>query len=152
GQDITDLQAQSDFDTLAQTRIGCTGYAVDDNVANGTANSYTFTITKDTIVKFNWVVEHALKIDSDFTQTSGTDSTNSPGHIQGLNSAASGNPVPAVQKHWITENETVIASIDSDVLDPDYLSRGLSVKYLVTGYEATGPANFNTGTNNFTPF
>jgi hypothetical protein len=158
GGDITidTQQDSSKIDSLAQTRIGCTGYSVDENVVNGTATSYTFTLTKDTIVKFNWLVEHALTIDRDFSATAGTDSANTPGHIRGLgiNSDAAGNPVPAVKKTWVPENETVIASIDSEMADFDYISRGLSVKYVVTGYDAFGPANTfgNAGSTNFIPF
>lgn len=148
--DITILTENdsSKIDSLAETRIGCTGYSVDENVANGTATSYTFTLTKDTLVKFNWLVEHALHIADDFSGTEGTDPTNTPGHIVGLKSEAAGNPVPAVQKHWVQENDTVIASVDSEVVDQSYLSLGLPVKYAVTSYNAWGPPNtFGTGTN-----
>jgi hypothetical protein len=153
---IATQQDASKIDSLAQTRIGCTGYSVDENVVNGTATSYTFTLSKDTIVKFNWIVEHALTIDRDFSATAGTDSPTTPGHIQGLSlySDATGNPVPAVKKSWVPENETVIASIDSEVADLDYQSRGLPVKYVVTGYEAYGPPNTlgGVGTTNFITF
>jgi hypothetical protein len=151
--DITIL-TQNDstkIDSLAETRIGCTGYSVDENVANGTATSYTFTLTKDTLVKFNWLVEHALRITDDFSGTEGTDPVATPGHIVGLKSEAAGNPVPSVQKHWIQQNETVIASVDSEVSDLNYLSQGLPVKYVVIGYKASGPPNtLGTGTNTIT--
>ncbi len=139
------------IDSLAETRIGCTGYAVDENVANGTATSYTFTLTKDTLVKFNWLVEHALRITDDFGGTEGTDSASTPGHIVGLKSEAAGNPVPSVQKHWVRENDTVIASVDSEVADLNYLSQGLPVKYAAIAYNASGPPNtLGTGTNRIT--
>ena len=151
--DITIL-TQNDstkIDSLAETRIGCTGYSVDENVANGTSTSYTFTLTTDTMVKFNWLVEHALRITDDFSGTEGTDPATTPGHIVGLKSEAAGNPVPSVQKHWIQENETVIASVDSEVTDLNYLSQGLPVKYVVTAYNASGPPNtLGTGTNQIT--
>ncbi|MBW8864294.1 MAG: hypothetical protein JF609_05100, partial [Verrucomicrobia bacterium] len=155
GDDITSLtQANpTKIDTDAETRITCTGYSVGDNVANGVANSYTFTITKDTIVRFNWTVEHALRIKSDFSETEGHD-PGSVGHIVGLKSDAAGSPLPTVQKHWILENEPVIATVDAAVDDQDYLSRGLAVRYVVTGYDAFGPPNTlgDPGTTNFIPF
>ncbi|MEY4916701.1 MAG: hypothetical protein RL616_614, partial [Verrucomicrobiota bacterium] len=141
--DIT-IETQNDstkIDTLAETRIGSTGYAVDENVANGTASSYTFKLTKDTIVKFNWVVEHALRIKANFAQTEGGDSSAAFGHIIGLKSEAAGSPLPTVQKHWVRENEPVIATIDSYVDDQDYLARGLPIRYIVTGFDAFGPPN-----------
>jgi|GEM_PF-485214 len=143
GVDITFVTQgdQNKIDTLAETRISSTGYSVDENVANGSASSYSFTITKDTVVTFNWLVEHALRINSDFSQTAGSDNPNTPGHIVGLNSGAAGNPVPTVEKHWIAENEPVISAIDAHVDDTAYLSAGLPVRYIVTGYDAYGPAN-----------
>lgn len=136
----------------AETRIGCLGYSVGDNVANGVANSYTFSITKDTIVRFDWRVEHALRIKSDFHETEGSD-PGAIGHIVGLNSDAAGSPLPTVQKHWVIENEPVIATVDAAVDDQDYLARGLNVRYVATGYDAFGPPNTsgNPGTN-FFPF
>ena len=151
---IATLQDSSKINTLAETRIGCTGYSVDENVGNGIASSYTFTLTKDTIVKFNWQVEHALRIKDDFRDTEGSDPTNALGHIAGLKSEAAGTPVPSVQKNWIKENEPVIASIDSAVADSDYAARGLPVRYVVTGYEAYGAANNvgGVGETNFISF
>ncbi len=139
-------------DDQADTRISSTGYSVDNNVANGTANNYTFTITADTTVTFNWEVDYALNITADL---SGTVGTGDPAHgiagIPGLTSLASGNPVPAVQKHWTPANDTVIAAIDASVLDLN--SPGLPVKYLVTGYDASGPANSqNSNATNFFAF
>ena len=68
-------------------------------------------------------MEHVLTIDRDFSATAGTDSVGAPGDIQGLgvNSDAAGNPVPAVKKTWVPHNETVIASIDSEMADFDYI-------------------------------
>ena len=149
-RNLTNGDLDTQTDTLAETRIGCTGYAVDENVANGTANSYTFTISKDTIVKFNWLVEHALRIEDDFIGTIGLD-TDPLNQIAGLHSEAAGTPVPAVQKHWIAENEPVIASIDKAVDDQDYLARGLPVRYVVTGYTGYGPV-INGLTTNFIAF
>jgi len=153
--DITSLclANPSLIDTLAETRIGCIGYSVGDSVANGVANSYTFTISQDTIVRFNWTVEHALRVRSDFSETEGHD-PGAIGHIVGLKSDAAGSPEPSVQKHWVTENTPVIAAVDAAVDDQTYLAQGLSVRYVATGYDAYGPANTlgSPGSTNFVAF
>lgn len=139
-------------DDQADTRISNNGYSVDNNVATGNAESYTFTITKDTSVTFNWQVDYALNIDSDL---SGTVGTGDPAHglagISGISSLASGNPVPSVQKHWVAKSDTVIATIDSETMDLN--NPGLPIKYVVTGYSAAGPANpLNSLQTNFISF
>ncbi|HEV2692194.1 MAG TPA: PA14 domain-containing protein, partial [Verrucomicrobiae bacterium] len=141
------------IDSAAETRIGCVGYSVGNNVANGVSSSYTFTISQDTIVQFNWTVEHALRVQSDFSETEGHD-PGAIGHIVGLKSDASGSPDPTVEKHWVAENSPVIASVDAYEDDQNYLSQGLSVRYVVTGYDAYGPANTlgSPGTTNFITF
>ncbi|MFM2296063.1 MAG: hypothetical protein RLZZ350_2476, partial [Verrucomicrobiota bacterium] len=152
--DITLLASQdnSKIESDAETRISCTGYSVGENVANGIANSYTFTLTADTTVRFNWLVEFALRVKANFDQTAGSDATNASGHIVGLKSEAAGTPVPSVQKHWIQKDEPVIATIDYAVDDPDYASIGLPVRYVVTGYDAFGPPNTLTTTSNTTTY
>jgi len=129
------------IDQEAETRISSTGYSVNDNVATGDASSYTFTASEDTKVTFEWAVEHALRIKSNLDGTRGTGSLDgsTPG-IPGLISPASGNPLPEVQKHWIGRNESVIAEIDGEVLDLSTYP-GLPVKYVVLGYNASGPPN-----------
>jgi hypothetical protein len=138
----------------ADTRIHATGYSVNNNVPTGGATSYTFVITDDTAVQFNWAVDYALSVDSDLTGTGGEgDIANGIPKIPGLISPASGNPDPPVQKHWIAANDNVIAKIDSGVVDLTTFP-GLPVKYQVTGYDAFGPANTITtnGTTNFIAF
>ena len=133
-----------DSDINADTRIRSTGYSVDNNVPTGGASSYTFVITKDTTIQFNWAVDFALVVDSDLRETAGS-------QIAGLTSLASGNPIPAVQKHWIAKGENIIATIDSEVLDQN--NPGLPVKYVVTGYDAFGPPNtLNVSQTNFFSF
>jgi hypothetical protein len=138
----------------ADTRIRATGYSVDNNVPTGGATSYTFVLSKDTTVQFNWTVDFALTVDVDdqFAATKGSgDVAHGITGIAGLTSLASGNPDPTVQKHWIAQNERVIASIDSEVIDQNY--PGLPVKYVVTGYWASGPANSLNATQSlFFPF
>ena len=134
----------TNLDSIAATRITCTGYTVGNNVANGVANNYTFTIAQDTIIRFNWLKEYALDINADFTDTAGLDSPGTPGHIIGLslaNSGAAGSPNPTVQRHWVQDGTPVTASVDSAMDDQDYLSQGLAVRYVVDGYVPTGTAN-----------
>ena len=143
GGDITSSGA-TNLDDVAETRITCTGYTVGNNVANGVANNYTFTVAQNTIVRFNWINEHALHVISDFTDTVGLDDPSTPGHIVGLSqqfSGASGNPNPTVQKHWVKDGDPVVGSVDVAVDDQNYLSQGLAVRYAVDGYTAFGPAN-----------
>ena len=140
----------------AESRITCTGYTVGDNVANGTANNYTFTVAQDTIVRFNSIKEYALRIRSNFADTQSLDAMNTPGHISGLNSDASGGPNPTVQKHWVKAGDPVIASIDAAIDDQNYLSQGLNVRYAIDRYDAYGPAKSDystiaSGTNTY-PF
>ncbi len=125
----------------AVTRILCTGYSVGDNVANGTASSYSLTVNSDTTVTFHWRVEHALNIQSFVAEeTRDPGNTNAPGYIAGLSSLAAGDPSPSVQKHWILENEPTSATIASGVDDTTWTSQGLSVRYAVAGYDADGAA------------
>ncbi len=133
-----DLNANNvgdDSGDQAETRITCTGYTVGENVANGTANNYAFTVAQDTVVRFNFIKEYALRIGSDLGDTTRPDW---PG--VGLNSLASGGPSPTVQKHWIKAGDPVIASVDSAVDDQNFLSLGLNVRYAVDSYLAYGPA------------
>ncbi len=154
--DIT-LETQSDASVIepkAETRLTSDGYSVDDNVVTGTGNTYIFTLTKDTIVKFGWTIEHALRIQRDPFGTEGTDSPDTPGHILGLKSDAAGTPEPDVNKHWILQNKEVIAQINAEEVDLAYVAKGLPIKYVVTGYSAFGPPNTvgAAGETNFIPF
>ncbi len=148
--------AQGDVtsDDQADTRIQCTGYTVDNSVPTGgtSSSSYTFVITKDTTVAFQWSIDYALRIESDLSGTVGTgDPVHGIAGIAGLTSLASGNPAPTVQKHWIAQDDTVVAAIDASVLDMTH--PGLPVKYVVTGYDAAGPANtLNQNETNFFAF
>ena len=136
---------------FADTRITCTGYSVDDNVVTGSASSYRFIISQDTRVTFLWERDFALDINSDLQATRGDgDPVHNLQGLPGLQSLASGNPDPTVQKHWVAENETVIANIDSEVLD--FSLPGLPVKYLVTGYNASGPPDTRANGDPFYPF
>ncbi len=135
--DTAEVTGGGDQTNGAGTRITCTGYSVNENVANGIANSYTFTLSQDTEVNFNWLVEYALNIASDTSQTAGRPGT----PIVGLNSLASGNPNPTVEKHWVAANSPVIATIASFVDDQNYLAQGLPVRYVMDGYYASGAIN-----------
>ena len=133
--DLSGNNIADDSADQAETRISCTGYTVGESVANGTANNYTFTLAQDTVVRFNFTKEYALRIESDLSDTTRSDW---PG--VGLTSFASGSPNPTVQKHWVNAGDPVIASVDSAVDDQNFLSQGLDVRYAVDRYQAYGPA------------
>ncbi len=133
--DLAANNVADDSSDQAETRITCTGYTVGENVANGTANNYTFTVAQDTVVRFNFTKEYALRIESDLSDTTRADWAG-----VGLASYASGSPNPTVQKHWVKSGDPVIASVDSSVDDQNFLSQGLNVRYAVDSYRAYGPA------------
>ncbi len=108
----------------AVSRHHCTGFSVSGEATTGATNTYTFSVSHDTKVIFNWHSEHALQIFSEVANDLG---------VIG-NTAALGNPVPEVKKHWITANEPVTAFIDNAVLEPAVYGK----RYRVTGFDATG--------------
>ena len=87
-------------------------------------------------------MEYALRIGADRHLTFGTPGNNgaTPSLIPGLSSDAAGNPDPEVKKHWIKKDDTVIAQVDGEVNDLNTFP-GLPLKYTVTGFKASGPAN-----------
>lgn len=122
GGAIIDPQDTEAIRSGAVTRRVCTGYQFRNSPVNGTANTVTFVASADTELTFLWRTEHAVEIASDL---SGTD---------GLTSTAAGNPEPAVQKHWIRENEQFTAFIDgaeADIAVP-------GVRWRSTGFIAGG--------------
>ncbi len=108
----------------AVSRHRCTGFSVSGEATTGATNTYTFAVSTDTKVIFNWHSEHALQI---FSEVAGD---------LGLvdNTAALGNPEPTVKKHWIPANEPVTAFIDNAALAPDVYGK----RYRVTGFDGTG--------------
>lgn len=108
----------------AVSRHRCTGFSVSGEATTGATNTYTFAVSTDTKVIFNWYSEHALQI---FSEVAGD---------LGLvdNTAALGNPEPTVKKHWIPANEPVTAFIDNAALAPDVYGK----RYRVTGFDGTG--------------
>lgn len=123
------------IENVAESRFVATGYALEDGSTSGPENFYTFTLEQDTTLKFTWSLEYALTIDSDLSGTIGS-------IIGGLDSKASGLPTPDVKKHWIEEDELVVATIDGIVLDVETFSQ--NIRYVPTGYIASGPPNINT--------
>lgn len=108
----------------AVSRHQCTGFSVSGEATTGATNTYTFAVSSDTKVIFNWRSEHALQIFSEVTNDLGL-----PG-----STAALGNPDPAVKKHWIAANEPVTSFIDNATLEPAVYGK----RYRVTGFDATG--------------
>jgi hypothetical protein len=108
----------------AVSRHRCTGFSVSGEATTGATNTYTFAVSSDTKVIFNWLSEHALQIFSEVTNDLGLPA----------NTAALGNPEPTVKKHWITANEPVTTFIDNAALEPAVYGK----RYRVTGFDATG--------------
>ncbi len=139
---LTNPPTQTQIEEEAVTRYVNTGYTVANTDIIGNSSSYTFIFTENTKITFHWVVEHALEIKTDLTGT-GAITNSANGEWQkdpltglGLTSVAGGQPVPEVKKHWVREDELVVASIDGATVDfVDYGAR-----YIVTGYLATGSA------------
>ncbi|MEN3941665.1 hypothetical protein WJU23_10265 [Prosthecobacter sp. SYSU 5D2] len=108
----------------AVSRHKCTGFSVSGEATTGATNTYTFAVSTDTKVIFNWQSEHALQVFSSVTSDLGL-----PG-----STAALGDPQPTVNKHWYPANEPVTAFIDNAAMDYSVYGK----RYRVTGFDATG--------------
>ncbi|MCB1095554.1 MAG: SBBP repeat-containing protein [Verrucomicrobiae bacterium] len=56
-----------------RTRYTCVGFDIEDSVVSGSSNEYILDIEQDTVVNFNWRVEHALDVVSKIEQESDPD-------------------------------------------------------------------------------
>lgn len=112
----------------AVARHICLGYEVLDTAIAGDGTTFTFPITSDTRVRFNWKTEYAFDVKN-----------NLAGSLGGLTSTAAGNPDPIVQKHWIQEGEIATAFMDGVIPSPNPNEYG--TRYRSAGYQASGAAN-----------
>lgn len=119
---VIDSSNSAAVNANAVTRRVCTGYQFKDSDVNGTISAVSFVLTSDRELTFNWRTEHAVEVESDLSGSNG------------LTSPAAGNPVPAVQKHWIPENDQFTAFIDGAAVD----IAQAGVRWLSTGYIASG--------------
>jgi hypothetical protein len=126
----------------AAERVSVVGITVNENTYQGVP-PVRFVVEQNMNVLFVWRQEFALIVEQDFANTISPDVDESGSPWAGpLDSLASGNPDPAVQKHWIKKGTTMIAQIDGQVLD--YTRPGLDVRYVPVGFTAYGPPNRNT--------
>jgi hypothetical protein len=144
GTDITSSVSSDPvkINDQAEERYSALGISVNNVPQTGDPTVYRFEIKNDTDVIVKWRHDYALTIQHDrfiYTQSIETDETGNP-WAGPLTSLASGNPEPEVKKHWIKKGESVIATIDGQVLDL-FARPGLDIRYVPTGYRAYGPPN-----------
>ncbi|HTI72485.1 MAG TPA: LamG-like jellyroll fold domain-containing protein [Candidatus Limnocylindria bacterium] len=109
----------------AVVRHICIGYEMLGTAIAGDAPGFSFQITEDTRLRFNWRTEYALEIKNDLS-----------GSLGGLTSTAAGSPDPVVQKHWVAEGTLTTAFIDGVIASPN--PNELGTRYRSTGYQASG--------------
>ena len=142
GADITNsvLNEPAQIDQHAEERYTALGISVNDVPQTGDPALYRFEMKEDTQVELRWEHEFALTIHSDLDNTESAEQLNGKPLAGPLDSQASGNPVPAAQKHWIKRGEPGIAQIDGAVAEL-LAQPGLDIRYVVKSYHAYGPAN-----------
>jgi hypothetical protein len=107
----------------AVSRHQSVGFSVSGEAATGATNTYTFPVSTDAKVIFNWRTEHALVVDSRIKEDAAPSL-----------SSAMGNPAPEVNKHWFPANEPVTAFIDNAAAEYSIYGK----RYRVIGFDATG--------------
>lgn len=127
---IMNSSDQAAISSSAVTRRICTGYQFKNSQVNGTGHAVSFVASTDMELTFNWRTEYAVEVESNLAGSGG------------LTSPAAGDPEPAVQKHWIKENDQFTAFIDGAAAD----SGQPGVRWRSTGYLATGCVAAAAGT------
>ena len=124
----------------AMERFVGLGISVNDVPQTGDPTLYRFTVEDDSKIAVKWRHDYALRMAHDFVQTqSSLKNPDGTAWVGPLESDAVGNPSPEVKLHWIQKGETVIAQIDGQV--QDYSHPGLNIRYVPTGWDATGVAS-----------
>ena len=145
GVDITD-SVSGDPEIIkndAEERFTAIGISVNDVAQTGDPTLFRFDITRDTVVVVKWSHDYALTVRHDFTATRSADTDSTGAAWAGpLASEASGNPLPAAQKHWVKRGETRAALVDGKV--DDYSRPGLDIRYLPKAFRSYGPPNPQT--------
>lgn len=121
----------------AVSRHRCTGFSVSGDATTGATNTYTFAVSADTKVIFNWFSEHALEVFSKAADDLGLAGS----------TADLGSPTPTVNKHWYPANQPVTAFIDNASLEPAVYGK----RYRVTGFDTTGSVLKRGGTGALPP-
>ena len=124
----------------ADTRYTFINFSVNSVVEDSNATVYSFVLEEETEVKLEWLTEYALRVASNFANTESNAAR--PGEtarfVRALTSNASGNPTPAVGKHWVEDGEPVVLQIDGFVEDLSSYP-GLNIRHVPYGYTSTGP-------------
>jgi hypothetical protein len=125
----------------ADSRYSFINFSVNSVVQDSNATVYSFTLKERTTVKLEWLVEFALQVNSNLSNTASraTVAPGGPPYVSALTSTASGNPQPAVGKHWIKKDSPVVMEINGAV--DDLTTRpGLAIRYVPWRYNVTGAA------------
>jgi len=145
GEDITGAVAGNPaaIQTDAEERFTAFGISVNNQPQTGDPTLYRFEVTGDTVIEAKWKHDYALTVSHDFARTESLDRIADKPWAGPLTSAATGNPDPPAQKHWIQRGTTFIARIDGQVAD--LTSRpGLPIRYVPKAYVSYGPPNRDT--------
>jgi hypothetical protein len=144
GEDITGTVAGNPaaIQTDAEERFTAFGISVNNQPQTGDPTLYRFEVTGDTVIEAKWKHDYALTVSHDFARTESQDRVGGVPWAGPISSAASGNPDPAAQKHWIQRGTTFIARVDGQVVDQS--RPGLAVRYVPKAYFSYGPPNRNT--------
>ena len=126
-----------------QERFKAIGITVNQVAETANPLRYTFEMEENTTLTMIWQHEYAITIDSDFSNTLGQ--VDGVDFVGPLSSKATGNPEPAVNKHWFEAGTVPVLTVDNFV--EDITSHpGLKVRYKVKEYEVYGLFNPNIGT------
>ncbi|HSP43453.1 MAG TPA: hypothetical protein VLO11_11325, partial [Luteolibacter sp.] len=130
----------------ADRRYSFINFSVNSVVQDSNATVYSFTLQENTTVKLEWLVEFALRVDSNLNNTASR-ATVPPGstpYVSALTSKAAGNPQPAVGKHWIEKDSPVVMEINGAVENLT-AHPGLAIRYVPWRYRVTGAATTAAG-------
>ena len=130
----------------ADRRYSFINFSVNSVVQDSNATVYTFSLQEKTTIQLEWLVEFALRVDSnlDNTVSRATVPPDNAPYVRALASKAAGNPQPPVGKHWIEKDSAVVMEINGAV-DELAARPGLAVRYVPWRYRVTGAATATAG-------
>lgn len=136
----------------ADTRFSFLNFSVNDVVQDSSSTVYSVILRSATSVRLEWEVDYALEVRSKIGTTfSGAVETDGSRYVPALSSLASGNPSPAVGKHWIKKDSPVVTEINGAV-DDLAVHPGLAIRYVPWRYKATGAATQTTDSSGIKMF
>jgi len=141
-----DIQNKAITIDNADRRYTFLNFSVNNVVQGSNATVYSFKLREKTAVQLEWLAEFALRVDSnlDNTISRSTVPPNNTPFVRALTSKASGNPVPAVGKHWIEKDSPVVLEINGAVEDLA-THPGLAIRYVPWRFRVTGAATAAAG-------